>query len=239
MKITPIIIKQFREFLKRSMKPGADLEIIGINLKDDETIKSFLKEFCLDLTYSECKKRIMDLYPQLFKYTPSEYEEEALRQMDYYLGTPYVSEAFKVLYKRYSSIFEKAKYLPAIDELMEETELPLITDVLTSRYGCIDYDVRRFEDLRAIGIYVHDLRDMDVEKAFEQFIALGYRESSDRRDYLSFLGFLGVAGYLSDYYLICIVEYGKEGEDKGTVITSVKKPFILLNIDTKKIAIVY
>lgn len=239
MKITPIIIKQFREFLKRNIRRDVDLEVIGINLQDENTIKSFLKEFCLDLTYSECKKRIMELYPQLFKYTSSEYEEEALRQMDYYLGTPYVSEAFKVLYKRYSSIFEKAKYLPAIDELMEETELPLITDVLTSRYGCIDYDVRRFEDLRAIGIYVHDLRDMDVEKAFEQFIALGYRESSDRRDYITYLSFLGVAGYLSDYYLICIVEYGKEGEDKGTVITSVKKPFILLNIDTKKIAIVY
>lgn len=230
MKITPIVIKAFREWLKRTAK--GDLSALGIDINNDESIKNFLKEVCYDLTYNECKAKVLENYPTLFTVKRTEYEEEALRAMNYYLGTSYVSEAFKKVFTKYRNMF----YDGSILEKWDTTELSLIYDVLNARYNCIDYDIRRLYDLGFLGFRIHDLRlETNIERAFYQFATyLGFKPSRDRYEFITLFKNLGVAGYRDDFYLVCVIEYGVEEEDsKGTVITTTGKPFIIFNMKRK------
>ncbi len=230
MKPTPVIIRNFVSYIKRVFPVGFDFSIIGFDINDRESVKRFLVEECEDLEYHECIRKILKAYESIVS-KEYDYVSEAQRQMNYYLGTPYVSEAFKKIYSKYKDRI--------IDLLLGEDhgELSLIEDYLTAKYGCIDYDIRRLTELPQLGIKAQ-LITGDIN-LFAYQVSLGYNltQTDSRLELFALSDNLYLASTQNDYYLICIREYIDE-KFIGTIITSSDKPFLLFSLSTRKYAII-
>lgn len=186
MKITPIVVNAFIKYLKElTIEQGVDPAIIGFQTISPEEVKRFLEEHCKDLETSECKSKILDMYPAL-SYV-KEADREALRfaemELSHEYGTSYISEAFKKLTQKYS-------YTELMDMLMDiqGTELEIFRDYVIGKWGASDIDIRRLHEVIVYGVKAMEIRygspqlflkqslqafNLKMAKKIEQFIAHG------------------------------------------------------------------
>jgi len=169
MKITAITIKRFREWIQDLInRTGIDPALLGLTTLTDENIKQFLIEHCKDLTYSECKDKILEMYPILKTGRPVDEEAIAMAQQElqHYYGTPYVSEAFKEFCKRYD-------YQGIQDMLMNirGSELEIFLDFIKAKYGAMDIDVRKIAELGVYGIRTHIIHYGNEQQFFNQMLS--------------------------------------------------------------------
>jgi hypothetical protein len=231
VKPTPVVVRNFVNTLRKIFPKDFDFQILGFNINDRESVKRYLLEECEDLEYHECLRKIVKAYESIIQ-KEYDYLGEAQRQMNYYLGTPYVSEAFKKIYQKYKDRI--------IDLLLSEDhqELSLIEDYLTAKYGCVDYDVRRFTDLTQLRFKTQFIEAGGLELFAEQLATyMNLRPATTRYELFDYAFMLGVATTQNDFMLVCITQYIDESI-KGTVITSSDKPFILINFNKRSFAII-
>jgi len=161
VKITTIVVKRFREWLEEQIRRiNIDPAVLGLTELTDENVKAFLEEHCKDLTYEECKDKVLEMYPVLKYAKPVDVEALALAQQELteYYNTPYVSEAFKEFCKRHN--YDEIREM-LID--IKGTELEIFLDFVKARYGAEDVDVRMFNELPVYGI-----RTQTITKGREQ-----------------------------------------------------------------------
>jgi len=185
MKITPVVIRNFREWIQDLVqRTGIDPALLGLTTLTDENIKQFLIEHCKDLTYSECKDKILEMYPILKTGRPVDEEAIAMAQQElqHYYGTPYVSEAFKEFCKRYD-------YQGIQDMLMNirNTELEIFLDFIKAKYGANDIDIRKIAELGIYGIRTHIIHYGNEQQFFNQM--LSYQRFRPTRTILSLIGY--------------------------------------------------
>jgi hypothetical protein len=231
MKPTPVVIRNFIRYLRSIFPPSFDFQIIGIDINDRESVKRFLIQECEDLTYHECLKKITKTYEAVIQ-KRYDYIGEIQRQMSYYLGTVYVSEAFKKLYKKYKE--------GIVDLLLSEDhqELSIIEDYLSAKYGCVDFDIRRLMSLIELKIMTQFIEGGGLELFVEQMASyFKLRPAQSRLELFDYAHNLGVASTQNDYYLICITQYFGETFE-GSLITSSDKPFMLINFRNLRYAII-
>ena len=169
MKITPVVIRNFREWIQDLVqRTGIDPAIIGLTDMSDENIRRFLQEYCSGLSYSECKDHILEVFPVLKTGRPIDEEAIAMAQQElqHYYGTPYVSEAFKEFCKRYD-------YQGIQDMLMniKGSELEIFLDFIKAKYGAMDIDVRKIAELGVYGIRTHIIHYGNEQQFFNQMIS--------------------------------------------------------------------
>lgn len=233
VRITPLVVINFTKFIVEHLGKDVDPQLIGIDPADPRTVEKFLQEHCMDLTYHECKEKTLEMYRGLLRKTKEEYINEALeyslQALNYYLETPYVSRAFKIVYDKYKDVYKP--FYTILSE-PEKTELVFIFDVLIAKYGCEHFDIRPLHELTILGIAPQLITD-NIEHNYNMFITyFNLKPSSNRYDFLDEKFTLGIAGYKYNEYLICFID------EKLTPITSSKDPFIVINFKKKKIAII-
>ncbi len=140
MRITYVTVEAFKSFLERKFSDEI-YDALGVDPERLETIERFLLENCADLTYTECIKKVEQEYSIYRKKEIDELISQARAVLSHYLGTPYVSDAFKKLYDKYG---EQIREL-FLQNKLEEFEL--IKDVLDLELGCRDYDIRTATEL--------------------------------------------------------------------------------------------
>jgi len=169
MKITPVVIRNFREWIQDLVqRTGIDPAIIGLTTMDDKSIRRFIEEYCSGLSYSECKDHILEVFPVLKTGRPIDEEAIAMAQQElqHYYGTPYVSEAFKEFCKRYD-------YQGIQDMLMnlKGSELEIFLDFIKAKYGANDIDIRKIAELGIYGIRTHIIHYGNEQQFFNQMLS--------------------------------------------------------------------
>jgi hypothetical protein len=237
VKATYIVVENFKKWLQKAFPPTFDLKSIGIDLEDESTIRRFLEEVCGELTYRECLKHVEEIYSNIIKKKTEEVEKEARGRLAKELGTEHVSDAFKQLYRRYG---ENLRELFLTGKLKE---LEPIQELLTLRYGCVDYDIRPASEL-----YVYEIAVQHFEGAPELFYsqvaqALGLRPAEKPHDLVgpAHKIAVGVPKGKDPFVLLCIVSF-IDAEMPGKVYIAAhtsKTPLVVANLHAKKIALVH
>jgi len=185
MKITAITIKRFREWIQDLInRTGIDPALLGLTTLTDENIKQFLIEHCKDLTYSECKDKILEMYPILKTGRPIDEEAIAMAQqmLQEYYGTPYISEAFKEFVSKYS--------IQDIQDMImniKNSPLEIFLDYCKGKYGAEDIDVRGVYELGVYGIKTQVIHQGNEQLFFNQMIAYqGYRQAKSIYQLISY-----------------------------------------------------
>ena len=231
MKPTPVVVRNFINYVRKIFPKDFDFQILGFDINDRESVKRYLLEECENLEYHECLRKIVKAYESIIQ-KEYDYLGEAQRQMNYYLGTTYVSEAFKKIYQKYKDRI--------IDLLLSEDhqELSLVEDYLTAKYGCVDYDIRRLSELPQLGVKTQFIQAGDLQLfAGQMAIQFNLRPATSRLELFDYAFYLALASTQNDYYLICITQYINESI-KGTIITSSDKPFFLASMSNRSYAII-
>jgi hypothetical protein len=232
--VTPIVIKQFTEWLKKVFPPDFDLQIIGVDPEDPNSVRRFLEDFCGDLPYVECKQKVLEVYGGLVKREGErEALEEAIKALEYYFGTPYPSEAFKKLYQKLGDT------IVSLLEQPDHGDLRYIEEVLAYRYGCIDFDVRTLSELTMLGFKTNLLKWGDVYLYARQLeYYLNYIPATNITELFGSPFQLGVASRINDIFLVCIQIYREGAILKGAVVASAREPFVLANHIARKYGII-
>jgi hypothetical protein len=253
MRITYITIKAFRKWLKESIG-DFDPQELGIDLESDESIKRFLKEYCEDLTYQECKEKIKELFPIIKekKDLDAEVKAEADQMLTYYFSTVYVSRIFKDLYKKYTELEELKRRVSKFSDLFDVTLhealsgiseevdeylalIKIFIDGITTLYNCKELDVRS-TDLGVYGIGYEPVKT-SIDLYAEQLITYkDFKPAETRKDLYDLFQNLHVIDNNHQYYLICL-SYKREGFNQnynyGTVLTANNREFLLVNLRNK------
>jgi len=206
MRITPIVIQRFREWIEeKTREAGIDPAVLGLTTMDDESIRKFLKEYCSGLEYKECLSHILDIFPVLKVGITTDEEAIALAQQELneYFGTPYISVAFKEFCKRYSH-----KEIQDMLMNIKGTELEVFLDYLKAKYGACDLDIRMVNELAFYGVKIQHLKYGD-EKLFvsQLFLYQRYKITTNILDLVGYAENIAVAHKnLEAYVLIAIID---------------------------------
>ena len=235
VKVTPIVVEHFKNWLRRVFPEDFDLQVTGIDVEDPESIRRYLAEMCEDLEYRECLNHLIKVYEGVVKRREGGEEalEEAIKELNYYYGTPYPSDAFKVLYQRIGdAVFEEL-------EKPNHGALKPIETVLALKYMCEDFDVRRLTELPYLGFKIQYIQYGDVY-TFAQQLA-GAMNLRPARSLLELFGSpleIGVASRIDDVFLVCIQGYREGSVSRGTVVASAREPFMLLHYTARLYGII-
>ncbi len=230
MRITYITAEAFREFLRRKFSDEI-YDALGVDPERIETIEKYLQEHCADLTYSECLKKVEQEYSMYKKKEIDELVSQARAVLSHYLGTPYISDAFKLLYNRYG---EQIRELFLQNQL---EEFSLIKDVLDLELGCKDYDIRTATELSAyFGValqYVYDVTQFLLQVVRDY---MKFRATTDLMDLGGDLSGIGIVLPVNKDPWILLCMYA---EREGLVVThTLSTPMGIVNNWTKRFGLI-
>jgi len=224
MRITYLVVKNFAKWMKAVTPPDVSFDVIGANPDNLKSVEKLLREYCLDLSYDECKRLYVEqlLHGRRVK-TEEDIEAEAVtnaeRSMSYYNGTTSVSEAFKRIYDKYGEVIYKVNLDP--EEINNYPELSVLYDYVSLKFKCSDIEIARVNDLMRFSEKV-DYYEGDPIDAYRD-----YKQGFNLKDARSFDDLTGMAGevgivYPRDYkdkimFLVC--HRGYEEEIKYVVLT--------------------
>jgi len=168
MKITPIVIQRFKEWLQETIeRSGVDPALLGLTHMTDENIKRFIEEYCSGLNYEECKSHILDVFPILKK--EINFEPDVLAQIQQDLqqmyGTPYISQAFKQFTSKYS--YNEIQGMLAD---IKDTELDIFRQWCVAKYDAVDIDVRMIREVSIYGSAFQQVKYGSIELFFKQIL---------------------------------------------------------------------
>jgi len=232
--VTPIVVENFRRWLKRVFPPDFDFQVIGIDIEDPNSIRRYLEEMCPDLTYRECLDHLLKVYEGVAKGEGGqEALELALQELSHYYGTMYVNDAFKKLYERLG------------DRVVDELEKPdhgmlkPIEEVLGLKYGCIDFDIRKFSELPELGFRVQKIWYGDVVLfAHDLERSMGLSQARSMLELFGSPHNIGVASRIEDTFLVCIRVYKYDRIEDATVIASAIEPYVLIHFPSRRYGII-
>jgi len=235
VRVSPIVIEHFKQWLKRVFPEDFDFQVLGIDVEDPESIKRYLIEMCEDLEYRECLNHLIKIYEGLAKRREGGEEalEVAQEQLSHYFGTIYPNDAFKRLYERLG------------DRIVEELEKPdhgmlkPIEEVLTLKYGCIDFDVRKLSEISLLGFRTQYITYGDVYLFASQLERA--QNILPARSLLELFGNpieLGVASRIDDTFLVCVQSYKGDRISRASVVSSAREPFLLIHFTARRYGII-
>lgn len=154
IKTTYVTVKSFMNFVNK-ITPETLKTKLTIDITDINQVERWIKEHCQDLTYKECKEKFIEM--ELRGLTEKSKEEAEAEYFNYvmmdvqnYLGTTLVSEAFKKVYEKYKDMILSVN----VDEtnINDMPELETLFEYVRLKYKCEDVTVLSLRDLYSYGM---------------------------------------------------------------------------------------